>query len=96
MHIKKNNIIKTSNFIQGLRPLSNSIPHGLKKIIKKNGYNFSNIVDNWSKMVGKEISAICYPASVKMNKSTSNGIMILNVIHGKEIDVEYKKKNYNK
>ena len=39
-------------------------------------------------MVGKEISAICYPSNVKMNKSTANGILILNVIHGKEIDVE--------
>ena len=68
MHNKKlDNNNKSQNFIQGLRPLSNSMPHGLKKILKKGGYNFSNIVNNWSKMVGKNISNICYPKNIKMN-----------------------------
>ena len=35
MHIKKNNNIKSNNFTQGLRPISSSIPHGLKKVLKK-------------------------------------------------------------
>ena len=54
MHNKNNN--KTKTFIQGLRPFSNSIPKTLKKYLKKGGYNYSNIVDNWTKMVSKKIS----------------------------------------
>ena len=92
MHNKKNNTNKRRNFIQGLRPLSNALPHGLKKIIKKSGYNLSNVVDNWSKIVGKNISNSCYPNSIKIGKELSNGILIINVIHGKELDIEYSKK----
>ena len=91
MHSKKDNINKTKNFIQGLRPFSSSLPHGLKKILKKGGYNFSSIVDNWSKMVGKDISSSCYPSTVKTTRDMNNGTLFLNVIHGNELDVEYKK-----
>jgi len=90
MHDKKDNN-KTNTFIQGLRPFSKSLPHGLKKLLKKGGYNFSNIVDNWSKMVGKDLSNACYPSTIKMDKEMSNGILILNVIHGNELTVEYEK-----
>ncbi len=93
MHNKKNNINKSNNFIQGLRPLSSSLPHGLKKILRKGGYNFSNIVDNWTKMVGKNISEYCYPDTVKMNKNMNNGVLILNVVHGSELNIEYKKQD---
>ena len=79
--------------MQGLRPFSNSIPKTLKKHLKKNGYNYSNIVDNWTKMVNKKISDTCYPITVKMGKDMKNGILILNVTHGKEMEVEYEKKN---
>ena len=92
MHNKKNNTNKSHNFIQGLRPLSNALPHGLKKIIKKSGYNLSNVVDNWSKIVGKNISNSCYPNSIKIGKQLSDGILVINVIHGKELDIEYSKK----
>ena len=79
-------------FIQGLRPFSSSIPKALKKHLKKGGYNYSNIVDNWTRMVSKKVSDACYPASVKMNKEMKDGTLILNVLHGKEIEVEYGKK----
>ena len=92
MHSKKGNINKSKNFIQGLRPFSSSLPHGLKKILKKGGYNFSNIVDNWTKMVGKDISNYCYPNTIRMTKDMNNGTLILNVVHGNEINVEYKKR----
>ena len=90
MHNKNNN--KTQTFIQGLRPFSSSIPKTLKKFLKKGGYNYSNIVDNWTKMVSKEISDACYPVKIKMGKEMRNGTLVLNVIHGKEIEVEYMKK----
>ena len=90
MHDKKYNN-KTNTFIQGLRPFSRSLPHGLKKLLKKGSYNFTNIVDNWAKMVGKDLSSACYPNTVKMSKEMKNGTLILNVIHGNELTVEYSK-----
>tara|TARA_B100000945_G_scaffold178071_1_gene142828 strand:- start:438 stop:923 length:486 start_codon:yes stop_codon:yes gene_type:complete len=90
MHNKNNS--KTLTFIQGLRPFSNSIPKTLKKHLKKGGYNYSNIVDNWTNIVNKKTSDACYPITIKMGKNMKEGTLILNVIHGKEIEIEYKKK----
>ena len=90
MHNKNNN--KTQTFIQGLRPFSSSIPKTLKKHLKKGGYNYSNIIDNWTKIVNEKISNACYPVSVKMNKEMKDGTLVINVIHGKEMEVEYKKR----
>ena len=42
-------------------------------------------------MVSKKISDSCYPVSVKMRKEMKNGTLILNVIHGKELEIEYAK-----
>ena len=89
MHYKNNN--KSQTFIQGLRPFSTSIPKTLKKYLRKGGYNYSNIVDNWTKIVSKSISNSCYPVTVKMGKEMKNGNLVLNVIHGKEMEVEYAK-----
>ena len=90
MHSKNNN--KTQTFIQGLRPFSSSIPKTLKKHLRKGGYNYSNIVDNWTNMVSKKISDACYPTTVKMGKEMRDGTLVLNVIHGKEMEVEYEKR----
>jgi hypothetical protein len=90
MHNKNNN--KTQTFIQGLRPFSSSIPKTLKKHLRKGGYNYSNIVDNWTNIVSKKISAACYPITVKMGKDMKDGNLVLNVAHGKEMEVEYEKK----
>ena len=59
--------------------------------MKKGGYNFSNIVDNWTKIVSEKISDACYPITVKMGKEMKNGVLVLNVIHGREMEIEYKK-----
>ena len=91
MHSKNNNN-KSQNFIQGLRPFSSSIPKTLKKHLKKGGYNYSNIVDNWTKIVSKKISDACYPITIKMGKEMKNGTLVLCVLHGKELEVEYEKK----
>ena len=90
MHSKNNN--KTQMFIQGLRPFSSSIPKTLKKYLRKEGYNYSSIVDNWTKLVGVKISDACYPLTVKMGKEMKEGTLVLNVMHGKEMEVEYEKK----
>ncbi len=59
--------------------------------MKKGGYNFSNIVDNWTKIVSEKISDACYPITVKMGKEMKDGVLVLNVIHGREMEIEYKK-----
>ncbi len=53
----------------------------------------SSLVDNWTKIVGSEISNNCYPLNIKARGSTKEVTLILNVIHGKEIDIEYNKIN---
>ena len=90
MHSRKYNN-KNNSFIQGLRPFSRTIPNGLKKLLKKGSYNYSNIIDNWTKMIGKDVSNICYPSTIKMGKEMNNGTLVLNVIHGNELTVEYGK-----
>ena len=93
MHKKKINNSLTKNFIQGLRPLSSTLPPQIKKVLKKNGFNLSSIVDNWTNIVGNDISNKCYPINIKAQGNSKEITLILNVIHGKEIDVEYSKKN---
>ncbi len=90
MH-KKFNINKTGNFIQGLRPFSNTIPKNLKQIFKKRGKNFSNLVDNWSKIVGKNISNVSYPVKILSDRNSKKSSLILNVMRGNELEIEYSK-----
>ena len=89
MHSKNNN--KTQTFIQGLRPFSSSIPKTLRKYFRIGGYNYCNVVDNWTKIVSKKISDACYPVTVIMGKEMRDGTLVLNVVHGKEMEVEYEK-----
>ena len=42
-------------------------------------------------MVGNDISNACYPNTIKMGKEMNNGILVLNVVHGNELTVEYGK-----
>jgi hypothetical protein len=42
-------------------------------------------------MVGRDISDVCYPSTIKMSKEMNNGTLIINVIHGNELTVEYGK-----
>ena len=77
--------------IQGLKTVSNSLPRGLKTILKKGGHNYSSIIYNWSNLVGKKISSVCYPKSVKTDRELKNGTLVLNVFHGDQILVEYSK-----
>ena len=91
MHSKKNHNNKTPFPIQGLRPMSKSLPNGLKTILKKGGYNYASIINNWSDLVGKQISGVCYPKSIKTGKELKDGVLHLNVFHGDQLLVEYNK-----
>ena len=91
MHYKQNNR-ESKTYVQGLRPFGNVLPRGVKGILKKNGYNYSEIINKWSMLVGKDIANCSYPKSIKMTKGDTNGTLILAVKRGNEIDVEYSKK----
>ena len=91
MHNKENNK-ESKTYVQGLRPFGNSLPRGIKGILKKNGYYYSEIISKWNLLVGKDISSSCYPKSIKITGTNKNRILILAVERGNEINVEYSKK----
>ncbi len=91
MHDKQNNK-ETKTYVQGLRPFGNTLPRGVRGILKKNGYNYSEIISKWSMLVGKDISNCSYPKSIKMKKGNSNATLIIGIKRGDEIQIEYSKK----
>jgi len=91
MHYKRNNK-ESKTYVQGLRPFGNTLPRGVKGILKKSGYNYSEIISKWNMLVGKDISSCSYPKSIKMTKGDTNGLLVLAVKRGNEITVEYSKK----
>ena len=90
MHYKQNNK-ESKTYVQGLRPFGNTLPRGVKGILKKSGYNYSEIISKWSVLVGKDISSCAYPKSIKMKRGNSNGTLILAIKRGDEINIEYSK-----
>ena len=91
MHYKQNNK-ESKTYVQGLRSFGNTLPRGVKGILKKNGYNYSEIISKWSILVGKDISNCAYPKSIKINSGNENATLILAVKRGNEVLVEYSKK----
>ena len=92
MHFKRNNK-ESKTYVQGLRPFGNTLPRGVKGILKKNGYNYSEIISKWNILVGKDVSDYAFPISIKMKKGDSNGTLVLGIKRGDEINVEYSKRN---
>ena len=41
--------------------------------------------------MGQDISNCCYPKSIKVSRANKNGILVLSVERGNEINVEYSK-----
>ena len=91
MHYKQNNK-ESKTYVQGLRPFGNTLPRGVKGILKKSGYNYSEIISKWNMLVEKDISSSSYPISIKMTKGDTNGLLVLAVKRGDEITIEYSKK----
>ena len=65
---------------------------GIKNCLEKNGYNYSSIIDNWTKWLEKISQVNATLTKIRLDK-IKNYTLILNVIHGKEIEVEYERKN---
>ena len=90
MHYKQNNK-ESKTYVQGLRSLGNTLPRGVKGLLKKNGYNYSEILGKWNFLVGKEISNFSYPLSIKMGKGNTNATLVVAIERGNEINIEYSK-----
>ena len=90
MHRKQNNK-ESKSYVQGLRQFGSILPRSVRGILKKNGYNYSEIINKWNFLVGKDISNHCFPKSIKINQSSENRTLILYVEKGNEIDIEYSK-----
>ena len=91
MRHKQNNK-ESKTYVQGLRSFSKTLPRGLKGILKKNGYNYSEIIGKWNYLVGSNISKCASPKTIKMSNDGKNGILVLTVRRGDEITVEYSKR----
>ena len=91
MHYKQNNK-QSKTYVQGLRSFGSTLPRGVKGILRKSGYNYSEIISKWNILVGKNISDCSYPKSIKMTKGDTNATLMLGVKRGNEITVEYSKK----
>ena len=90
MHIK-NNIRLNTFYIQGLRSFKNSLPKNVKKILNKKGFVYSEILNNWNYLVGKEISKVSFPKTFKPSGKNAPGTLIINVQRGNEINIEFSK-----
>ena len=90
MHYKQNNK-ESRSYVQGLRPFVNTLPRAARGILKKNGYNYSEIVSKWRTLVGKNISESSYPKSIRLTKNNGNGVLIIGVKRGNELTLEYSK-----
>ena len=90
MHYKQNNK-ESRTYVQGLRPFGKTLPRTVRGILKKSGYNYSEIVSKWSSLVDKNISESSYPRSIKLAKNNGNGILVIAVKRGNELIVEYSK-----
>ena len=90
MHYKQNNK-ESKTYVQGLRSFGNTLPRGVKGLLKKNGYNYSEIISKWNFLVGKEISSYSYPLTIKMMQGNTNATLILAIERGNELNIEYSK-----
>ena len=92
MHYKQNNK-ETKSYVQGLRQFGNTLPRGIRCILRKNGYNYSEIITKWKILIQKDISDFSYPISIKMSQKDSRAILLIGVERGNELTLEYSKKN---
>ena len=90
MHYKQNNK-ESKTYVQGLRSFGNTLPRGVKGLLKKNGYNYSEIISKWNFLVGKEISDYSVPLTIKMAQGNTNATLILAIERGNELNIEYSK-----
>ena len=90
MNFKCNTKQRTKS-VQGLRSFKDTLPQEAKRILNKKGQIYSNTLDNWKFLVGKELFNVSYPRSFKNSKLNGSCLNIM-VKRGNEVDLEYSKK----
>ena len=90
MNFKYNTKQRTKS-VQGLRSFKDTLPQEAKRILNKKGQIYSNTLDNWKFLAGKELFNVSYPRSFKNSKLNGSCLNIM-VKRGNEVDLEYSKK----
>ena len=81
-----------SGSIQGLRSFKDTLPKNIKKVINKKGHIYSETLNNWKYIVGKNLFNVCYPKSFKNSNKFGVSTLLVMVKRGNEVDLEYSKK----
>ena len=82
---------KSSNklFTQGLRPLQSLLQENAKKILKKDGFVYFEIIKNWKNIVGEKMFKNVAPLKIK--KINNENILSINVNKNIMIEIEYSR-----
>ena len=91
MHSKRNNN-ETRTYLQGLRRFDRSLPKNVKNLLKRNSYNYSEIMNKWENLISGNITKVSYPKSIKIDPNNNKNVLVLSIKRGNEILVEYSKK----
>ena len=78
--------------VQGLRSFKDTLPTNIKKIISKKGHIYSETLNNWKYIAGKDLFEFCYPKSFKNSNRFNVSTLIIMVKRGHEIELEYSKR----
>jgi len=78
--------------IQGLRSFKDTLPKNIKKVINKKGHIYSETLNNWKYIAGKNLFKVCYPKSFKNSNRFGVSTLFIMVKRGHEVDLEYSKK----
>ena len=76
-------------FTQGLRPLQSLLPENAKKILKKDGFVYFEIIKNWKNIVGEKMFKCTAPFKIK--KINNENILSINVNKNVMIEIEYSR-----
>ncbi len=88
----KKYIKQRNESIQGLRSLKDTLPKNIKKVIVKRGKIYSEILNNWKHIAGRNLFKVCYPKSYKNSNKFIVSTLLVVVERGCETDLEYSKK----
>ena len=87
----KFNSNQRTKVIQGLRSFKDTLPTKIKKIVKKKGEIYSEIIDNWRKFIGKDLFDDTYPKSFKNSNKFRQSYLEIMTKRGQEVKLEYNK-----
>ena len=78
-------------FIQGLRSFKDILPSKVKSLINTKGQIYSETLENWRYLVGKDLFEISFPKSFKNENKLRPSCLTIMVKRGNEVNFEYSK-----